>query len=152
MESNVIRAGRPIEILLVEDSPTDAMMTREAFELSKVLNQLNVVEDGVEAVAYLNRTGKYSECARPDVILLDLNLPRKNGLEVLSEIKSSDALKTIPVVVLTTSKADEDIVKSYGRHANCYITKPVDFSKLVDVVGSIREFWFTVVTLPPEVS
>jgi len=139
-----------IDILLVEDSPSDAMMTREALVMSKVLNQLHTVDDGVEALAFLRKEGKYSGSPTPGLILLDLNLPRKGGLEVLREVKNDDALKLIPIVVLTTSKAEEDIAKSYGSHANCYITKPVEFSKLTDAVRGIRDFWLCLVTLPPE--
>ena len=143
------RTGRPIEILLVEDSPTDALLTREALEQSKILNRMHRVENGVEALAFLRREGRYAGTPRPDLILLDLNLPKKSGIEVLQEIKEDEDLRIIPVVVLTTSKAEEDIVKSYDLHANCYITKPVDFDKFTEVIQSIREFWFSVVTLPP---
>jgi chemotaxis family two-component system response regulator Rcp1 len=142
---------RPITVLMVEDSPSDALMTREAMNHAKVINELHVVEDGVEALAFLRREGKYANVPRPDLILLDLNLPRKDGREVLAEIKADDAMRLIPVVVLTTSKAEEDIVRAYGLHANCYITKPVDFMAFTEVVRSIRSFWFSVVTLPPEV-
>lgn len=139
---------RPIEILLVEDSPTDVLMAEEALQHAKVLNNLNVVENGVDAMAFLHREGVYANARRPDLILLDLNLPRKDGREVLAEIKADRELKIIPVVVLTTSKAEEDVLKSYGLHANCYITKPVDFSNFAAVVRAIEQFWFTVVTLP----
>jgi two-component system, chemotaxis family, response regulator Rcp1 len=139
---------RPIEILLVEDSPSDAALAMEALEQGKVANKLTHVEDGVEAMAYLRRQGKYAASARPDLIMLDLNLPRKDGREVLAELKSDPALKTIPVIVLTTSHADEDILRSYQLSANCYITKPVDFSQFIEVVRSIEQFWLTVVTLP----
>ena len=142
------RTGRPIEILLVEDSPTDALLTREALEQSKILNQLHHVENGVEALAFLRGAGQYAGTPRPDLILLDLNLPKKSGIEVLQEIKEDEDLRIIPVVVLTTSKSEEDIVKSYDLHANCYIIKPVDFDKFTAVIQSIREFWFSVVTLP----
>jgi len=142
----------PIVILMVEDSPTDVLITREALNHAKVINNLHVVEDGVEAMAFLRKEGKYANAPRPDLILLDLNLPRKNGQEVLAEVKGDESLKLIPVVVLTTSKAEEDIVKAYGLHANCYITKPVDFANFAEVVRSIREFWFAVVTLPPDTS
>ena len=141
--------GYLVDILMVEDSPTDVMMTREAFATHKVLNPLHVVSDGVAAMQYLRREGPYAAAARPGLIILDLNLPRKNGREVLAELKSDPELRTIPVVILTTSKAEEDIVKSYGLHANCYIIKPVDFPKFTDVVRSISEFWFRIVTLPP---
>ena len=139
----------PIEILLVEDSPTDALLAREALEFSKILNTLHHVEDGMAALAFLRQQGQYAGKPRPGLVLLDLNLPRKGGLEVLREIKADDALKRIPVVILTTSKAEEDIAKSYGLHANCYICKPVEFEKLAEVVRNIHEFWFNVVTLPP---
>ncbi|MEX3896245.1 response regulator [Paraburkholderia sp. BR10954] len=136
-------------ILMVEDSPTDVMMTREALEYYKVLNPLHIAEDGVEAIEFLKREGKHANAPRPGLIILDLNLPRKSGQEVLQELKSDPALMNIPVVVLTTSKAEEDVAKSYGLHANCYITKPVDFEKFVHVVRSINDFWLGVVTLPP---
>jgi CheY-like chemotaxis protein len=143
--------GQLVHILLVEDSPTDVMLTREAMEQYKVLNPLDIVEDGVEAMDYLKRRGKYAaqEISRPGLIILDLNLPRMSGREVLYELKQDPELRNIPVVVLTTSKSEEDVIKSYCLHANCYITKPVDFSKFIDVVRSINEFWFGVVTLPP---
>ena len=139
---------RPINILLIEDSPTDVLITREALESAKVINNLQVAEDGVEALAILRRQGRYANSARPELILLDLNLPRKDGREVLQEIKNDEQLKMIPVVVLTTSKAEEDVLKAYGQHANCYITKPVDFSEFASVIKSIERFWFAVVTLP----
>ena len=139
---------RPIEILLVEDSPTDVLMAEEALQHAKVLNNLNVVENGVDAMAFLHREGVYANARRPDLILLDLNLPRKDGREVLAEIKADRELKVIPVVILTTSKAEEDVLKTYGLHANCYVTKPVDFSSFAAVVRAIEQFWFTVVTLP----
>ena len=142
------RTGKPIQILLVEDSPTDALLTREAFGQSKILNQLHHVENGVEALAFLRQEGQYAGTPRSDLILLDLNLPKKSGIEVLQEIKEDESLKTIPVVVLTTSKSEEDIVKSYDLHANCYIIKPVDFDKFAEIIQSIREFWFSVVALP----
>jgi CheY-like chemotaxis protein len=138
------------EILMVEDSPSDALITREALDYAKLLHRLHVVEDGVRALAFLRREGPYAQAPRPDLILLDLNLPRKDGREVLVEVKADDHLKTIPVVVLTTSRADEDILRAYGLHANCYITKPVDFVRFADVVRAIEHFWFTIVTLPPE--
>jgi CheY-like chemotaxis protein len=137
-----------LHILLVEDSPTDVMMTREALDFYKVLNPLHVVEDGVEAMEYLRREGKYSTAPRPGLIILDLNLPRKSGRELLQDVKTDPELMNIPVVVLTTSKSEEDVVRAYGLHANCYITKPVDFTKFVDIVRSISEFWLNVVTLP----
>jgi len=139
---------RAIEILLVEDSPSDAMMTREALNNSKLVNKIEMVDNGEDALAFLRRQGRYAQARRPDLILLDLNLPRKNGREVLTEVKTDEALKSIPVVVLTSSRAEEDIVRSYGLHANCYVAKPVGFDELVRVVQSIRHFWFSVVTLP----
>jgi CheY-like chemotaxis protein len=142
--------GRPVKILLVEDNPGDVRLTQEAFKENKVRNSLSVVEDGLEAMAFLHRAGKYTEAPRPDLILLDLNLPKKNGREVLKEIKEDPKLKSIPVVVLTTSKAEEDIIKSYNLHANCYITKPVDLEQFITVVKSIEDFWLTVVKLPSE--
>ncbi|WP_321932193.1 response regulator [Paraburkholderia guartelaensis] len=138
-----------IHILLVEDSPTDVMMTREALDYYKVLNPLHVVEDGVAAMQYLRREGVHGDAPRPGLIILDLNLPRKSGREVLQELKVDPELMNIPVVVLTTSKSEEDVAKTYGLHANCYITKPVDFAKFVEVVRSVKDFWFGVVTLPP---
>jgi len=138
-------------MLMVEDSPADVLIAQEAFWQAKVLNSLHVVEDGVDAMAFLRRQGQYATAPRPDIILLDLNLPRKNGREVLAEIKADPDLKTIPVVVLTTSSSDEDILKAYGLHANCYVVKPIDFASFVQVIQSIRHFWFSVVTLPPEV-
>lgn len=140
----------PIDILLVEDNPGDVRLTIEALRDSKVNNTLNVVVDGVEALAYLRQEGKYSAVSRPDVILLDLNLPRKTGIEVLAEIKKDEQLKRIPVVILTTSSAEEDIVKSYDLHANCFISKPVALSEFIKVVQSIDQFWFTIVKLPNE--
>ncbi|MGF1991196.1 MULTISPECIES: response regulator [Nostoc] len=140
----------PIEVLLVEDNPGDAQLTRIALEDSKISIHLNVVEDGVEAMAFLRKQGKYVEAAHPDIVLLDLNLPKKDGREVLAEIKVDDNLKRIPVVVLTTSQAEEDILKAYNLSANCYITKPVDFDQFVKIVKSIENFWFAIVKLPPE--
>ena len=145
---NSITTGRPIEILLVEDSSTDVMLAEEALEAAKMRNNLHVVKDGVEAMAFLRKEGKYANMPRPDLMLLDLNMPRKDGREVLSEVKADDNLKTIPVVVLTTSPAQEDVLKAYGLHANCYISKPVDFEQFMNVVQAIDQFWFTVVTLP----
>lgn len=139
----------PIEVLLVEDDPGDVLMTREAFEEHKVSNRLRVVSDGAEALAYLRRQAPYENAARPDLVLLDLNLPKRDGREVLSEIKADDELCRIPVVVLTTSQADEDILRSYQLHANAYVTKPVDFDRFVAVVRQIDEFFISVVKLPP---
>ena len=138
-----------IEILLVEDDPGDVRLTQEALSASKVRNKLYIVEDGVDAMAFLRRQGRYADAPKPDIILLDLNLPRMDGREVLREIKDDDNLKRIPVVVLTTSAADEDILISYNLHANCYITKPVDLSQFVRIVKSIEGFWFSIVKLPP---
>lgn len=141
---------KPIEMLLVEDSPADVLITREALSQAKVRNHMHVAEDGVEAMAYLHRIEPYTHAVRPDLIVLDLNLPRKNGREVLAEIKGDPDLASIPVVVLTTSKADEDVVRAYNLHANCYVVKPLDFASFVDVVRSIEHFWLSIVTLPPE--
>ena len=141
--------NKSICILMAEDNPTDVMITKEALEHAKVLNSLHVVEDGVEALDFLHRRGKHAKAPHPDLILLDLNMPRKNGQEVLAEIKSDEGLKHIPVVILTTSKAEEDVLKAYGLHANCYVIKPVDFDVFAEVVRSIQQFWFNVVTLPP---
>ena len=140
--------GRPIEILLVEDSPGDVRLTRETLKDAKVLNNLNVVEDGEQAMAFLHHDTPYTDAPRPDLILLDLNLPRKDGREVLAEIKSDSQFRRIPVVVLTTSAAEQDILKSYDLHANCYITKPVDLDQWITVVKSIEDFWLTIVRLP----
>lgn len=141
---------RPIDILLVEDSEPDVRLTQEALRDAKVRNRLWAVEDGVEAMDFLYRRDKHADAPRPDLILLDLNLPRKDGREVLEEIKSDETLKRIPVVVLTTSSREEDIFRTYNLHANCYITKPVDFNRFMEVVKSIENFWLTVVTLPEE--
>jgi CheY-like chemotaxis protein len=140
---------RPIEILLVEDSPSDSELTLEALKDFKVRNHVSVVEDGVLAMQFLRRQGPYAQAPRPDLIMLDLNLPRKDGREVLADIKGDDHLKTIPIVVLTTSRADQDILRAYQLSANCYINKPVDFNQFLDVVRSIESFWLYVVTLPP---
>lgn len=140
----------PIELLLVEDSEPDVRLTIEALREAKVQNRLWVCQDGVEALDFLHRRGHYSDAPRPDLILLDLNLPRKDGRQVLKEIKSDDSLKCIPVVVLTTSKSEEDVLRAYELHANCYITKPVDFNRFMEVVKSIENFWLTVVSLPDE--
>jgi chemotaxis family two-component system response regulator Rcp1 len=140
--------SKPIEILLVEDSPSDAALTIEALKAGKIANRLTHVEDGVEAMDFLRRRGKYADAAIPYLIMLDLNLPRMDGRDVLAEIKTDPALKIIPIIVLTTSHADEDILRSYELNANCYITKPVDFDHFIGVVKSIENFWLTVVTLP----
>ena len=140
--------GKPIEILLVEDNPGDVRLTQEAFNDGKMLNNLHVVRDGIEALAFLNQEGEYADVPRPGLILLDLNLPRKDGRNVLAEIKADGDLRRIPVVVLTTSRSEEDILKSYDLNANCYITKPVDLNQFIEVVKSIEDFWMTVVKLP----
>ena len=145
----MVERNGPIEILLVEDNPGDVRLTKEALKEGKVYSNLHTVKDGVEAMEFLRRQGKYSSVPRPDIILLDLNLPRKDGREVLQEIKSDSSLKRIPVVVLTTSKAEEDVLRTYNLHANCYVTKPVDLEKFMVVVKTIDTFWLTVVTLPP---
>jgi two-component system, chemotaxis family, response regulator Rcp1 len=139
-----------IDILLVEDNPGDVRLTREAFKEGKVVNTLHVVQDGVEALAFLRHEGAYVKSIHPDIILLDLNLPRMNGRELLANIKTDPELKRIPVVILTTSKSELDIIESYDLHANCYITKPVDMERFITVVKSIENFWFTVVKLPPD--
>ena len=141
--------GTPIEVLLVEDDPGDVLMTQEAFEDHKVRNRLTVVSDGAEALSYLRREGKFTDSPRPDLILLDLNLPKRDGREVLEEIKKDEDLGRIPVVVLTTSAADEDILRSYQLHANAYVTKPVDFDRFIAVIRQIDEFFVSVVKLPP---
>lgn len=138
-----------VEILLVEDNPADVRLTREALKGKKLNNRLHVVSDGERALDFLYQRGEYVGVPKPDLILLDLKLPRKNGSEVLAEIKADDVLKLIPVVILTSSKAEEDIVRSYGMNANCYISKPVDFVQFHKVVESIRDFWFSIVKLPP---
>ena len=140
--------GNPIEILLVEDSVPDVRLTMEALKEAKVNNRLSVVEDGVEAMAFLRQQGKYAESCRPDLVLLDLNLPRMDGRQVLKEMKADPLLRRIPVVVLTTSQAEEDVLRAYDLHANCYITKPVDFDRFMEVVKAIEGFWLTVVRLP----
>jgi CheY-like chemotaxis protein len=139
----------PVEVLLVEDDPGDVLMTQEAFEEHKLRNRLTVVSDGAEALAYLRQQGSYPDAVLPDLILLDLNLPRRDGREVLAEIKNDERLCRIPVVVLTTSQADEDILCSYQLHANAYVTKPVDFERFITVVRQIDEFFVSVVKLPP---
>jgi len=142
--------SRPIEVLLVEDNPGDVRLTREALKDGKVSNNLSVAKDGVEALRFLRREGEYAAAARPDMVLLDLNLPRKDGREVLWEMKQDPSLRTIPVVVLTSSDAERDIVGAYELQANCYITKPVDLDQFITVVKSIEDFWFSIVKLPPE--
>jgi CheY-like chemotaxis protein len=144
----VNKMGETVEILLVEDNPGDARLTLEAFKDGKVQTNLNVVDDGQKAMDYLNKVGTYTKKPRPDIVLLDLNLPKKDGREVLAEIKADNNLKLIPVVILTTSKAEEDILNTYDHHANCYITKPVDLGQFMEVVRSIESFWLTLVKLP----
>ncbi|HUS91166.1 MAG TPA: response regulator [Phycisphaerae bacterium] len=141
--------SKPVELLLVEDNPGDVLLIREGFKAAKVINGLHVVRDGEEAMAFLHREGAYRDAPRPDLILLDLNLPRKDGREVLAEIRADKALRRIPVVVLTTSKAEEDILRAYDLSCNCYITKPVDLEQFIHVVESIDAFWLSIVTLPP---
>ena len=142
---------RPYDILMVEDSPTDVLLTRAALaENPAVPLQLHVASDGEEGLAFLRRQGKYAQAPRPDLVLLDLNLPRIDGHEVLATVKTDEELKTIPVVVLTTSKADEDVLRAYTLHANCYLTKPVDYAQFAQVVRSLEHYWFQVATLPPE--
>ncbi len=145
------RGWQAIEILLVEDNPGDVELTREALDDAKVANRLHVVDDGADAVEFLFQRGKFANAPRPDIILLDLNLPKKDGRQVLSEIKANADLAQIPVVVLTTSQAEEDILRAYQLHANCYITKPVDFNQFLRIVATIEEFWLSVVKLPKKV-
>jgi CheY-like chemotaxis protein len=141
-------AGQPIEVLLVEDDPGDVLLIQEAFADNKLLNNLSVVNDGEQALAYLRREGEYAQATRPDLVLLDLNLPRKDGREVLAEVKGDEALRTIPIVVLTTSEAEEDVLRSYQLHANAYVPKPVDFERFVAIVRQIDDFFVSVVRLP----
>lgn len=143
-----IEGAEPAEVLLVEDNPGDVELTREALAESKVAVNLHVVGDGVEAMAYLNREDDFADVPRPDLIILDLNLPRMDGRQVLQQIKDDRVLSTIPVVVLTTSEAEEDVLRSYELHANAYVTKPLDFDRFTDIVRRIDEFWFTIVRLP----
>ena len=140
--------ARPIEILLVEDDEGDVLLTTEALEASKITNNMHVARNGEEALRFLRREGEYADAARPDIVLLDLNLPRVDGREVLSQVKSDEDLRRIPIIVLTTSEAEEDIVRSYDLHANAYVTKPVDFNRFLQVIQSIDEFFVTVVKLP----
>jgi CheY-like chemotaxis protein len=144
------RQSRPVEVLLVEDNPGDVRLTQEALKDGRVLVNLTVAADGVEALEILHRSGQHANKARPDLILLDLNLPRKNGREVLETIKADDDLKRIPVIVMTTSKAEQDIHRAYHLNANCYVTKPVDLDEFLNVVRSIEDFWLTIVTLPQQ--
>lgn len=142
-------AGKPIDILLVEDNPGDADLAKEALESSKVRNRLYTVDDGVKAMEFLRKEGVYEGVPKPDLILLDLNLPRMDGRQVLAEVKKDQALRMIPIVILTTSSAEEDILRSYNLHANCYITKPIDLEQFMKVVRTIEDFWLTIVRLPP---
>jgi len=146
----VTTVGQPVEVLLAEDNPGDARLTEKAFEQGNILNNLHTVEDGVEAMKFLRREGEYQDRPRPDLVLLDLNMPRKDGWEVLEEIKEDPDLARIPVIVLTSSEAEEDIVKSYELQANAYLTKPVDFQGFLDIVHGFEEFWLSVVKMPPE--
>jgi chemotaxis family two-component system response regulator Rcp1 len=148
MRDQRLESMRPIEILLVEDNPGDVRLTREALKEAKVRNNLAVANDGVEALAYLRREPPHEAANRPDLVLLDLNLPRKDGREVLAEIKADPDLRRLPVVVLTTSTAEKDILESYNLYANCYITKPVDLDQFLSIVTSIEDFWLTIVKLP----
>ena len=142
------KLGRPIEILLVDDNPGDIDLAKEAFAEGKIINNLTVAQDGVEAMAILRREDTFSTAPKPDIILLDLNLPKMDGRQVLEQIKADPLLRLIPVIILTTSGLEEDIFKSYSLHANCYITKPVDLDQFIGVVRSIEDFWFSIVTLP----
>src|SRR4051794_6054736 len=144
------RQSRPVEVLLVEDNPGDVRLTQEALKDGRVLVNLSVAADGVEAMEFLRRRGSHAGKARPDLILLDLNLPRKNGREVIEEIKADDDLRRIPVIVMTTSKAEQNIYKAYNLNANCYVTQPVDLDEFLNVVRSIEDFWLTIVTLPAD--
>jgi CheY-like chemotaxis protein len=144
-----MKGQKPLEILLVEDNPADVRLTQEAFRDGKIHNTLHVAKDGVEAMGFLKRRDKFADAVRPDLILLDLNLPRKDGREVLAEVKADPELMCIPVVVLTTSRAELDIVKTYNLHCNSYVVKPVDFDQFIHVIRSIENFWLTAVTLPP---
>lgn len=140
----------PVHILLIEDNPGDIRLAQEALKEGKVRNTLTVIQDGEEALDFLFHRGEHAAAARPDLVLLDLNLPKISGREILAQMKTDDSLKTIPVVVLTASEAEEDIIKCYGNHANCYITKPLDFSRFVQITKAIEEFWLTIVKLPPK--
>lgn len=148
---NEFRGSRPVEILLVEDNPADVELTLEALQGGKLLNNISVAKDGVEAISFLRREGKFSQVNRPDLILLDLNLPRKNGFEVLQEVKGDPRLSRIPIIVLSTSNADRDIVKSYDLKANCYVCKPVELDEFLGFIRSTQEFWLEIVHLPPKI-
>jgi chemotaxis family two-component system response regulator Rcp1 len=150
MVSEYDMAGRPVEILLVEDNPGDIRLTLESLKSAKVSNNMNVVRDGMEAMAYLRKEGEYADARRPDIVLLDLNLPRKSAYEVLEELKNDDDLRRIPVVLLTSSKAEEDVLRSYNLHANSYVTKPVGLQEFAKVIVAIEGFWLTIVVLPPK--
>ncbi len=149
MNKDRLPIGRIVEILLVEDNEGDVRLTREALKEGRIRNRLNVVQDGEQALAFLRREGEHADAPRPDLILLDLNLPRLDGREVLAAIKSDLALKSIPVVVLTSSRTEQDLLRAYDLHANCFITKPVEFEQFIEVVRSIEDFWLTIVVLPP---
>ncbi|MBI4334894.1 MAG: response regulator [Chloroflexi bacterium] len=146
----MVNSGKIIDILLVEDNPGDVRLAMEALKGSKMRNNIFVVDDGVKAMDFLRRRGSYPTAPRPDLIILDLNLPRKSGREVLAEIKSDEVLRRIPVVILTVSRDEEDVLKAYNLHANCYITKPIDFEQFMKITRSIEDFWFTIVKLPPK--
>jgi CheY-like chemotaxis protein len=145
---NIAELGRPVEILLVEDNPGDVRLTTEAFREARVCNRIHTVSDGVEAMAFLNREGSYTNVPCPDLILLDLNLPRKDGREVLAAIKSDEKIKHIPVVVLTTSKAEEDIIRSYELQANCFVSKPVELDQFITTMKAVGDLWLAIVKLP----
>lgn len=149
-DMNNYKAIRPINILLVEDNPADIRLTQEVFKEGRIRNILNIVMDGEEAIMYMRKMGQYGNAETPDLVLLDLNLPKKDGREVLAEIKGDPALKFVPVIILTTSAAEQDILSTYAHHANCYIMKPVDLSQFINVVRSIEEFWLTIVKLPKQ--
>ena len=144
----MVQENRPINILLIEDNPGDVRLTQEAFKEGKVSTNLEIVMDGVEAIKYLRKQEKYADAATPDLILLDLNLPKRDGREVLKEVKADDELKRIPIVILTTSNAEQDIIKSYNLHVNCYINKPVDYDKFFDIIQKIEDFWLKTAILP----
>ena len=148
MSNDIRELGRPVEILLVEDNPGDVRLTLEALREAKIYNKVNVVDDGEQAIAFLRRQGEYANAPNPDLIMLDLNLPKKDGREVLAEIKADEKIKRIPVVILTTSKAEQDILRSYDLQANCYVNKPVDLDQFITVVKSIGDFWLNIVKLP----
>jgi two-component system, chemotaxis family, response regulator Rcp1 len=148
MSPNATPSTRPVQILIVEDNPADARLVREVMRDSKVLNEIHWVPDGVEALAFLRTQGKYANAPRPNLIFLDLNMPRKDGREVLREVKADDGLKRIPIVVMTSSQAEEDVARAYDQHANCYVRKPIDFDQFHSVVKTLENFWFATVELP----